>query len=330
MNRYLPAAMSALLLVLPACRSKAVQGPEWLQAAPADCQVAFSAEARWILEHRSFQSLLAQSPLAEQTLDLFLTKARIAPHLETGRITFFVLRLPNMESKDPAEISRAFLIRLSGFKNPQSLALALAESFPQEGSLLLGRRDMPLHVIIDVNQVHMRALAEPEGAVWIGDLGALAALSAKGGALPRSALRRAGEWVDPKASFQGFMLPDRLLAALPKDKLPADWAAELPQGLEALTWSVQPAADSKGAHRLELSVAGRPEGVSRMVPWLQRLVAVSNSLQPQPIQPSELIQEKDRAGIRCSLTQEQLNALMARLGQPLFRIDSGKPGSPKA
>lgn len=329
MNRLLPAAMSALLL-LPACRSKAVQGPEWLQAAPADCQVAFSAEARWILEHRSFQSLLAQSPLAEQVLDLFLTKARIAPHLETGRITFFVLRVPNLDSKDPGELSRAFLIRLSGFKNPQSLGLALAESFPQEGSLLLGRRDLPLHVIIDINQVHMRALAEPGGAIWIGDLGALATLSSGGGPVPRSALRRAGEWVDPTASFQGFLLPDRLLAALPKDKLPADWASELPQGLEALTWSVQPAADAKGSHRLELSVAGRPEGVTRMVPWLQRLVAVSNSLQPQPAQPSELIQEKDRAGIRCSLTQEQLNTLMAKLGQPLFRIESGQAGRPKA
>jgi hypothetical protein len=120
-----------------------------------------------------------------------------------------------------------------------------------------------------------------------------------------------------------------LLASLPKDKLPADWAAELPQGLEALTWSVQPAQDPKGAHRLEMAVAGSPEGVSRTVPWLQRLVAVSNSLQPAPNQPSELIQEKDRAGIRCSLTQEQLNSLMAKLGQPLFRIESGKAG-PKA
>ena len=326
MKRMIAAGLPALLLVLPGCRSKSAAGPEWLQAAPADCQVAFSAEARWILEHRSFQSLLAQSPLAEQTLDLFLTKARIAPHLETGRITFFVLRMPNINSKDPAEISRAFLIRLSGFKNPQNLGMALAEAFPQEGSLVVSGRDLALHVIVDVNQVHMRALAEPGGAIWIGDLGALATLAAGGSALPRSAIRRAGEWVDPKASFQGFMLPERLLAALPKDKLPADWAAELPRGLEALTWSVEPARDPKGAHRLELAVAGSPEGVSRTVPWLQRLVAVSNSLQPPPNQSSELIQEKDRAGIRCSLTQEQLNSLMAKLGQPLFRIDSGKAG----
>jgi hypothetical protein len=329
MKRLITAALPALLLVLPGCRSKAGPGQEWLQAAPADSQVAFSAEARWILEHRGFQSLLARSPLAEQTLDLFLTKAKIAPHLETGRITFFVLRIPQVESKDPAEISRVFLIRLSEFKDPKSLDRALAESFPQEGSLMVGGHDLALHVIVDVNQIHMRALAEPGGAIWIGELGALASLSAAGGALPRSALRRAGEWVDPAASFQGFMLPDRLIASLPKDKLPADWAAELPKGLEVLAWSVQPSQDPKGAHRLDLSVAGSAEGVSRTVPWLQRLVAVSNSLQPPPSQPSELIQEKDRAGIRCSLTQDQLNSLMAKLGQPLFRIDSGKAG-PKA
>ena len=329
MKRPLLATLPALLLVLPGCRPKAAQGPEWLQAAPGDCQVAFSAEARWILEHKGFQSLVAQSRLAEQVLDLFLTKARIAPHLETGRITFYVLQVPKVDAKDPSALSRAFLIRLGGFKDPQSLGRALAESFPQEGSLVVGGKDLALHVIVDVNQIHMRALAEPGGTIWIGDLGALASLAPAGGGLPKAALRRAGEWVDPKASFQGFILPDRLLAALPKDKLPAEWAAELPQGLEALTWSIQPAQDGKGAHRLELAVAGSPEGVSRTVPWLQRLVAVSNSLQPPPNQPSELIQEKDRAGIRCSLTQEQLNSLMARLGQPLIRIDSGKAG-PKA
>jgi hypothetical protein len=328
MNRFLAAGLPALLLVLPGCRSKAGAGPEWLQSAPADCQVAFSAEARWILEHRSFQSLLAQSPLAEQTLDLFLTKAKIAPHLETGRITFFVLGVPQIDSKDPAKLSRAFLLRLSGFKNPDGLARALAESFPQEGSLVVGGKDLALHVIVDINQVHMRALAEPGGAIWIGDLGALSALSGNSPA-SRSAVRRAGEWVDPKASFQGFLLPERLLAGLPKGKLPAEWTTDLPRGLEALTWSVQPAQDAKGAHRLELAVAGSPEGISSTVPWLQRLVAVSNSLQPAPTQPSELIQEKDRAGIRCSLTQEQLNSLMTKLGQPLFRLDTGKAG-PKA
>jgi hypothetical protein len=326
MKRLLTAGLPVLLLIVPGCRSKAGAGPEWLQAAPPECQVAFSAEARWILEHRGFQSLLAKSPMVEQALDLFLTKAKIAPHLETGRITFFVMQVPKVERPDPAEISRAFLIRLSGFKNPRSLGLALAESFPQEGSLVVGGKDLALHVIVDVNQIHMRAMAEPGGSIWIGDLGALAALSAGGGPQPKSAIRRAGEWVDPKASFQGFMFPDRLLANLPTDKLPAEWAAELPRGLEALTWSVQPAQDPQGAHRLELAVAGSAEGVSRTVPWLQRLVAVSNSLQPPPNQPSEMIQEKDRAGIRCSLTQEQLNSLMTKLGQPLIRLDSGKAG----
>ena len=328
MNRYLAAALPALLLLGPGCRSKAGSGPEWLQSSPPSCQVAFSAEARWILEHRAFQAMVAKSPLAEQTLDLFLSKARIAPHLETGRITFYVLAVPHLDTKNPVELSRSFLIRLSGFKNPQALSRALAESFPQEGSLMVGGTDLPLHVVVDINQVHMRALEEPGGPVWIGDLGALGALGGTRTNSPRSAARRAGEWVDGTAPFQGFVMPERLLAELPQDKLPAEWSAELPRGLEALTWSVTPALDPKQPHRLELAVAGSAEGVSRTVPWLQRLVAISNSVQPPPSQAAELIQEKDRAGIRCSLTQEQLNSLMAKLGQPYFQIDRPGPAKP--
>ncbi|MBI4912734.1 MAG: hypothetical protein HY823_08345 [Acidobacteria bacterium] len=322
MRRLLIPALLATLIPVAGCRSRVSPGPEWLQSAPRGCQVAFSAEARWLLEHKEFQTLMAQSKLAEQALDLFLSRARIAPHLETGRITFFVLDLPTLDKPNTSDLGKAFLIRLSGFKNPKNLYIALADSFPAEGSLRAGGKDLPLHMIMDVNQFNIRALADPDGPIWIGDIRALATLGAKAPG-PRSPLRRAGEWVNPSAAFQGFLLPDSLLARLPVDRLPKGWSSELPKGLEALAWSIQPAADPKAPHRLELAVAGSPDGISQTVPWLQRLVAISNSLDPNARQVAELIQEKDRAGIRCSLNQEQLNSLMAKLGQPAFRVGPG-------
>lgn len=328
MNRYLAAALTATLAISPACR-KAAPGPEWMQRVPNGSQVAFSAEARWILENREFQRAIAQSPLAEQALDLFLSKARISPHLETGRVTFFVMGTPKLDPKKPEALSRAFLLRLSGFKNPQNLVRAMADAFPEEGSLSVGGKELPLHVVLDLNQTHLRALAEPEGALWIGDLETLAALPAAATPGRRTPLARAAEWMNPKAPFQGFLMTESLMAQIPKDKLPPEWAAALPQGLEALTWSIDPAADEKGAHRLELAVSGKPEGVNGTVPWLQRLVAISNSLDPQGKQAAELVQEKDRAGIRCALSQEQLNTLMNRLGQPSFPLGR-VPGRPKA
>jgi len=53
-----------------------------------------SGTAGWILEQPHFQALLERYPLAEQTLDLFLKRAHISPHQETGRITFYLLNLP--------------------------------------------------------------------------------------------------------------------------------------------------------------------------------------------------------------------------------------------
>lgn len=329
MRRLFAAALTASFVLAPGCRPKSASGQEWMRTIPAGCQVAFSAEAKWLLENKDFQRTLARSPLAEQALDLFLGKARISPHLETGHITFFVMTPPSLDPKRPEALTRAFLIRLSGFKNPQNLYLALAESFPQEGSLVVGGKELALHVILDLNQVHLRALAEANGTTWIGDVGTLAALAAATAPAPRGALARAAEWMNPKAPFQGFIMTESLMAQIPKHKLPPEWTAELPQGLEALAWSIDPAVDGKGAHRVELAVAGKPEGVSQTVPWLQRLVAISNTLDPQNKQTAELVQEKDRAGIRCALSQDQLNSLMNRLGQPPIRLGA-HPGLPKA
>ena len=44
-------------------------------------------------------------------LQMIDTKAKIAPHLETGRITFYVLQVPKVDAKDPSALSRASRMR---------------------------------------------------------------------------------------------------------------------------------------------------------------------------------------------------------------------------
>ena len=52
-----------------------------------------------------------------------------------------------------------------------------------------------------------------------------------------------------------------------------------------------------------------------MAPWLQRLLAAANAVQTAPGAAPELLQEKRRVGLRCSLTAEQLKLVMEKLGQ---------------
>jgi hypothetical protein len=68
----------------------------------------------------------------------------------------------------------------------------------------------------------------------------------------------------------------------------------------------------------ELALAGSPEGISQVTPWLQRLVAAANAVQAAPGSAPELMQEKRRVGLRCTLTTEQLKLVMEKLGQPGF------------
>jgi hypothetical protein len=83
-----------------------------------------------------------------------------------------------------------------------------------------------------------------------------------------------------------------------------------------------------------LALAGSPEGINQVTPWLQRLVAAANAVQSAPGSAPELMQEKRRVGLRCALTTEQLKLVMEKLGQPGFSFgpsDRGaKPGTPKA
>jgi hypothetical protein len=172
---------------------------------------------------------------------------------------------------------------------------------------------------MDYNQFHMRLLIDEQGRVWIGDLPALAALG-KSPTRAASTLR-AVEWIDRRAPIQGLLLPERLLGQSPEG-----FARELPKGIQALAWSVTPGPSKDAPHAFELAIAGTPEGVRQVSPWIQRLVAFIGSLPGAPSRPADVLEEKTRVGLRAQLNASQLEAVMARISQPgIFKAAERKP-----
>jgi len=257
--------------------------------------------------------------MVERALDLFLQKARINPRTETGRLTFHVVGMPGKGEDTVQKGLEHVLIQLNQFKDPTALIGALAESFPQEGTLRIQGRDWPLHVILDIEaggtKAHIRAASDEKGQIWIGSLEALNRLAsvASLGTQPDAAL--AAEWISPKAPFQGFLQPDALLSGLRKS-LDGSIIKDLPKGVNALFWSITPSEEKDQPVKFELALAGTPEGINQVTPWLQRLVAAANAIQSTPGSAPELVQEKRRVGLRCTLTAEQLKLVMEKLGQP--------------
>jgi len=317
----IPAAV--VLVCLPfasSCRPKP-RLPGWVQVAPGDSLAAFSGEAGWMLTHKEIQSFISRDPMVERALDLFLQKAHINPRNETGRVTFHVLGRPQEGETTLQKGLEHVLIQLNQFKDPAALVGALAESFPQEGSLRLQGRDWPLHVIIDVEaggtKAHIRAASDEKGQVWIGSLEALNRMATKAGLGSNPDVALAAEWINPRAPFQGYLQPEELLGGL-KKHLDASLIKDLPEGVSALFWSITPGDDKDQPVRFELALAGKPEGISQVTPWLQRLVAATNAVQPGPGAAPQLMQEKRRVGLRCALTADQLKLVMEKLGQPGF------------
>ena len=313
----------AALASLPfgaSCHPKA-HLPGWVQAAPGDSLAAFSGEAGWMLSHKDIQAFIARDPMVERALDLFLQKAHINPRAETGRITFHVLGVPQKGEATLQKGLEQVLIQLNQFKDPAALVGALAESFPQEGSLRIQDRDWPLYVILDVEtggtKAHIRAASDEQGQVWIGSLDALSRLASKKGLGANADAALAAEWISPRAPFQGYLRPEALLGSL-RQNLEGSIVKDLPQGVHALFWSITPAEEKDQPVRFELALAGTPEGINQVAPWLQRLVAAANAVQPSPGAAPELLQEKRRVGLRCTLTVEQLKQVMEKLGQPGF------------
>lgn len=303
----LPAVMSL------SCQGRKVKVADWVLTAPAPTVMAVSGATGWVLEQPHFQSLLDRYPMAGQVLDLFLKKAKINPNQETGRVTFYILADLPLGPEGASLLPSSFLIQLGGFRNPAALNLAILDAFPQEGTMPVAGRDLPLYVLMDYNQNHLRAVVDGSGRVWLGDLGALAKLGASLPAL--DPVRDCARWTNGAAPFQGFLKPQGLLRQA-SAKLSTEVARNLPQGIEALAWSVTPGTGPKALHRFALAITGQPEGIRAVAPWLQRFVAAATGMQGASGQAPEILQEPRRIGLRAQLTQEQVNLALARLDQP--------------
>ena len=305
---------SALVLAV-GCQGRKARTPDWVATAPAPTVMAVSGAMGWVLEQPHFQGLLERYPMAEQTLDLFLRKAKINPHQETGRITFYVLAdQPLGQAKDLKVQPSDFLIQLGGFSNPAALNMAVLDAFPQEGGLPLDGHEFPMYVVMDINQFHIRALVDAGGRVWLGDVGALAKLGS-GRLGPRDPVQASAQWTNGAAPFQGFLKPRGMLQAAAAHLAP-EVARNLPKDIDALAWSVTPGSGPGALHRFELAVTGTPEGILTVAPWLERFVAAATGLQGGSSQAPEILQEARRIGLRAQLTQEQVNLALAKLNQP--------------
>jgi hypothetical protein len=179
-------------------------------------------------------------------------------------------------------------------------------------------------VVLDYNQTHIRALVDPEGRIWMGDLISLGSLEHAGQLPLRHPVISAAAWINGSAPVQGYIRPQSILKDL-SGKLPKELAKELPAGIEAVAWSVTPRQGKEGLHGLELAMTGSKEGILQVTTWLERLVAIATSLQGAASQPPEIIRENTRVVLRCQLTQEQLNTVFSRLAQPNLQLERPAP-----
>jgi len=210
-----------------------------------------------------------------------------------------------------------FIIQLGGFKDQAAVNLAVTDAFPTEGSLPINRQELPIHVILDVNQVHIRAVADAEGRVWLGDLKSLTRLD-QGFLSPRHSVLKASEWTSADAPLQGFVQAGALLEGL-AGKVPPEMAQSLPKGVESLAWSVAPG--DHGLYRFDLVLTGSPEAILQVAPWVQRFMAAASAMQGAPgAQPPELLQERNRIGLRCQLSGDQINQALAKVAQPALSL----------
>ncbi len=313
------------ILLSPACHPK-VAGPAWIAASPSGSQMAVSGRLGWLAQDPSFRKLLERSPEAEQALDLFLQRAHIDPATDPGRLTLHLLDAP-----DESKPTRGVLLALDQFQDPKALQLALASSFPPEGTLRWNGNDCPLHVILDVDspklKAHLRALGDPAGRIWIGDLDTLT--RAAGGTFgPSPALGKAAAWITPSAPLQGFLQPEAMLQTW-RQSIHEDLPLDLPKGIAYLAWSVTLPAQPDKPYQFELALSGQEAGISQAAPWMQRLAAVAGSVQNGQAPPPEIQSGKDWVSLRMHLTGAQLQQVLGKLGQSFISLPS-KPGTTQA
>jgi hypothetical protein len=330
--RLMAPLVAGMLLGALACQPKASK-THWVNTIPEEAITSVSGEARFFLENKELQAQITRSPLAEQMLDLFVQKAQIKSQSETGRITFHLLdlKLPKEGAQGLEAMGGAFLIQFSNFRDPKALQAAVTESFPAEGFLRVGSEDWPQFVILDLaqggRQIHLRVAADPHGGLWLGDVTALAKLG-KRSLAERPGVAAAAQWLSPNLKFQGALRPDSLLGGL-RGQLPAEWARELPEGVDILLWGASPSA-TEGTWTFEVVVGGEPQAMTKVSPWLQRLGAALEAVRPQSQAPVQILQEGRRAGLKATLDQVQLESALAKLGIPHLNLNSKvapKPGA---
>jgi hypothetical protein len=289
-----------LCLALLSCGCRRAQAPDWVASAPAAAVMAVSFRTDWALEQPRLRTLLEPFPLAGRSLDLVLTRVRMNTAQEGGRLTVYLAQ-------------PGFLIQLGGFRDPGGLQVAIADAFPVDGQAA-DNPNRPLFVVLDLPPSHIRAMADKNGRVWLGDPAALAGLGS-GRLRARGSLAACADWINGSAAIQGFICPSELLADHTVG-LPGDLARDLPRGIEALAWGLTPGSGQDPTNGFELALAGSPEAIQRAAPWLQRFVAAATAMQGPAASTPEILQESRRIGLRCQLSQEQVDVAMAKLDQP--------------
>lgn len=305
-----------LCTVLLGCDHRRPRTPDWVLSAPPAAVMAISCRADWALEQPRLRALLADFPSAGRFLDILLERARLDPRHETGRITLFLARPARGERTPLAE--PGFLFQLGGFRDPGRLQVAVANAFPAEGTLAVDHREFPLFMIADAHPLHIRAMADSDGRVWLGDLAALAGLDLTPGR-GRAALAASAEWITGSAAVQGFIRPQDLRED-GNGRLAGDLARDLPRGIESVSWALVPGRGANAPSGFELSLTGTPDAVEGAAAWLGRLVAVATAVPGQALDTPEILQESRRIGLRCQVSQEQVDVLLAKLNQPPIRL----------
>ncbi len=329
MRPLLPLLAVAALLGPVACRPKGTGAHAWLAGIPEASVTSVSGEAGWFLANKDLQKALTQTPLAEQMLDLFMQKARIDTQAETGRVTLHVLDVPGKEGRtDLKALPSAFLLHLSGFKDPKALQAAITESFPAEGFLRVKGQDWPAFVVLDFQQggsmVHIRVVADPAGGLWLGDL---AALSRLGGPslIERPGVAAAAQWLTPGLKIQGAMRPETLLKGV-RSQLPAEWARELPEGVDVVLWGASPQGAGE-SWMFEVVVGAERPAIVQITPWLQRFGAALDAVRPQGQAPVQILSEGRRAALKATVDSAQLSAALAKLGLPQMDLSKVRRAS---
>jgi hypothetical protein len=276
-----------LSLAMLSCEARR-PAPDWVRSAPAGAVMAVSFRADWAMEQPRLRNLLEPYPMAGRSLDLLLMRARINLSQGIGRITVF-----KGNTGEP-------VIQLGGIRDPGGLQVAIADAFPVEGGQA-ANPDRPVFVVLDLGPHHIRAMADGEGRVWLGGQAALAGLAA-GGARADGALAEASGWISPGAAVQGFI------------RQPETWS--LPKGIDVLAWGVTPGPGPDSLNGFEMALAGSKDAIQGVAPWLERFLGSTTAMAGTPPQAPELLQERTRIGLRCPLTQEQVDVAMAKLDQP--------------